>query len=208
MLQFANLHQHNHPIATHGSHSRSSGHHIGFFHQAPLFFYDTLRDKHELCPNFDVRETATSYCLEGEFPGISGPEAIQVEWVNHNRLRVTARIERIDLSAEWPVDDSLGIAAEQPKNDQQSTPDPSVKSESKPPPKDQWPKEWLSERAVGTFVRTFDFPSAVNTDGILVKLYQGLLRINVPKEVAKTLETKKITIQCGEQVNAIRAHGA
>ncbi|USP76227.1 HSP20-like chaperone [Curvularia clavata] len=208
MLQLANLYQHSHPIASHGSHSRVPGHHVGLFHQAPLFFSDTLRDKHELCPNFDIRETATSYCLEGEFPGISGPEAIEIEWINQNRLRVTGHIEKTDLKAEWSANESPGTPPGQPANEQQGAPEPSVTSENKLPPKAEEPKEWLNERAIGTFVRTFDFPSAVHTDGILVKLYQGLLRINVPKKAVQAVEKKKIPIQCGEQVNAIRAHGA
>lgn len=180
---------------------------MGVFHQTPLSFFDALRDRHEPCPTFDVRETATSYYLEGEFPGISGPDAIKLEWINENILRVTAHIEKIDLKAEWPTNDSPGTPPDQPTGDEQGKPEPSISSENKLAPKAEEPKEWLNERTSGVFVRTFDFPSAVDTDGILVKLYQGLLRINLPKKAAKVVETKKISIQCGEQVNAIRAHG-
>lgn len=47
----------------------------------------------------------------------------------------------------------------------------------------------------------FNFPSAVDTSSIRVKLYQGLLRMIVPKEDPKVSKTKEIAIKSGEQVH-------
>jgi HSP20 family protein len=217
MLQFSNHLQHN-PF-TSRDHFRASGRHIGaLLHQAPMLFLDTIREKHDLCPVFDVRETAEAYFLEGEFPGISGAHAIKVEWLDGNSLRVTGHIYKTDLEVDWAADrlhrtsprlwqatveDQACGTAVQSASENAFLPlcrfDNEVNKDSAP--KENTPKEWLSERGIGAFVRTFDFPSAVDTSGIRVKLYQGLLRMMVPKEDPKASKTKEIAIESGEQAH-------
>ncbi|KAF2182565.1 HSP20-like chaperone, partial [Zopfia rhizophila CBS 207.26] len=44
---------------------------------------------------------------------------------------------------------------------------------------EEW--EWLSERRVGLYQRTFTFPADVDASQVRARLGQGLLRILVPK---------------------------
>jgi HSP20 family protein len=208
MLQFANHLQHRNTSMGSGTHFRSSGHHISLLHQAPTLFLDTLHAKHDLCPNFDVRETAAAYFLEGEFPGISGPHAIKVEWLDGNTLRVTGHIYKTDLEADWATD-NLGRICPQAtvKNElaaQSASEDVFLplhrfddEDNEHSVAKGITPKEWLSERGIGAFVRTFDLPSAVNTDGTRVKLHQGLLVMMVPKvkENSDASKIKEIAVE-------------
>lgn len=209
MLQFANHLNH----FTGRDHFRASGRHIGMLHQAPILYLDSFRDKqHDLSPNFDVRETAEAYFLEGEFPGINGAHALKVEWLDGNSLRVTGHIYKTDLEAEWAAYILCKTSPEPAVRDQacgavvQSASEnnflPLARSSHEdhrdPSPKDDMPKEWLSERAVGDFVRTFDFPAAVDTAGIRVKLHQGLLRMMVPKADPRASRSKEIAVESEE----------
>jgi HSP20 family molecular chaperone IbpA len=55
----------------------------------------------------------------------------------------------------------------------------------------QWPvREWLAERRVGHYQRTFTFPADVDAVGVRARLGQGLLRILVPK--VREVPTKKV----------------
>ena len=55
------------------------------------------------------------------------------------------------------------------------------------------PRYWVSERSVGSFQRTFSFPSRVDSEGVSASLKNGILDIVVPK--AKAPEARKIEIQ-------------
>ncbi|KAF2493846.1 hypothetical protein BU16DRAFT_428057, partial [Lophium mytilinum] len=102
-------------------------------------------------PDFDVRETERAYFLEGEFPGIRDQRAIRLEWVDRRTLAIEARLERRKMEIE------------------------AGKGQ-------QWPvREWLAERRVGHYQRTFTFPGDVDAVGVRARLGQGLLRILVPK---------------------------
>jgi HSP20 family protein len=208
MLQFANHLNH----FTGRDHFRASGRHVGMLHQAPILYFDSLRDKRNLSPNFDVRETAEAYFLEGEFPGINGAHALKVEWLEGNSLRVTGHIYKTDLEAEWAayilcksppqpaVQDQACAAVVQSATENAFLPLSRSSNEDHrdSSPRDDMPKEWLSERAVGDFVRTFDFPAAVDTAGIRVKLYQGLLRMMVPKADPRASRSKEIAVESEE----------
>jgi len=76
--------------------------------------YDTLRSAHRhhghseaeesvAFPNFDIRETADAYFLEGEFPGIRDPNSIFIERLGTRGLLVEARSTKLDLEKEWGV---------------------------------------------------------------------------------------------------------
>ncbi|KAI5283856.1 hypothetical protein KEM54_001781 [Ascosphaera aggregata] len=54
-------------------------------------------------------------------------------------------------------------------------------------------KYWSSERAVGSFHRTFNFPARVNQDAVRASLKDGILSVVVPKEVERK-GGKKITV--------------
>ncbi|KAI2640679.1 HSP20-like chaperone [Hypomontagnella submonticulosa] len=53
-------------------------------------------------------------------------------------------------------------------------------------------KFWVSERSVGEFSRTFQFPSRVDTDAVSASLNNGILSVVVPK--AKKHEGRRIVI--------------
>ncbi|KAI5291224.1 hypothetical protein KEM54_005819 [Ascosphaera aggregata] len=52
---------------------------------------------------------------------------------------------------------------------------------------------WLTERSVGTFQRTFQFPREVDQDNVRASLEQGILTVKVPKEVKR--RTRRIAIE-------------
>ena len=51
---------------------------------------------------------------------------------------------------------------------------------------------WYSERTTGTFQRTFNFPAAVDQDGVTASLKNGVLSMTVPK--AKKPEGRRIEV--------------
>lgn len=55
------------------------------------------------------------------------------------------------------------------------------------------PKFWVSERSVGEFHRSFNFPARVDQDAVKASLKDGVLSIVVPK--AKAVKARKINIE-------------
>ncbi|KAI0889798.1 HSP20-like chaperone [Annulohypoxylon maeteangense] len=66
------------------------------------------------------------------------------------------------------------------------------KVEQQQQPKQPGHKFWVSERSVGEFSRTFQFPGRVDTDGVAASLDNGILTVVVPK--AKKHEGRRILI--------------
>jgi len=158
------------------------------------------------CPDFDLRETAEAYFLEGEFPGISSHEAIKLNWLDGSTLHVEGCICKIDLEKEW------GIASATTVNPAEHTLDPAK------PTNGEWEevavtnredetvkihivkdsaRAWLNERRTGLYRRTFSFRNVVDTDGIQARIRQGLLRVMVPKTDKSRLTSKRIDIKDG-----------
>jgi HSP20 family molecular chaperone IbpA len=52
---------------------------------------------------------------------------------------------------------------------------------------------WLSERSVGTFARSFQFPTRVDQDNVKASLTNGILSIVIPKSVAP--QSRRINIE-------------
>lgn len=61
-----------------------------------------------------------------------------------------------------------------------------------PVSKNENSRVWVSERAFGSFQRTFSFPSPIDIDNVIASLDCGLLRIVVPKRTQNV--AKKIVI--------------
>lgn len=57
-------------------------------------------------------------------------------------------------------------------------------------PQDQY---WITERSVGEFTRSFNFPARVNQDAVKASLKNGLLSIVVPKAAAP--ESRRVNIE-------------
>lgn len=76
-----------------------------------------------------------------------------------------------------------------------STPtSPATTPTAEKPPQQQQPKYkyWVSERSVGEFSRSFQFPARVEHDDVRASLNNGVLVVTVPK--AKKHESRRITI--------------
>lgn len=134
-------------------------------------------------PKFDVRETAATYELYGELPGVS-KDNVSIEFPEPQSITVSGKTERTYTTTTTTTpttttttdgDDDGSKAADQ---DEQS-----------PDAKDKY---WLTERSIGQFSRSFNFPTRIDTEAVSAKLEDGILRVVVPK--AKKHETRKVTV--------------
>lgn len=140
-------------------------------------------------PRFDVRETADSYHLDGELPGIAQKD-IDIEFSDAQTLVIKGRVER-EYHVEPSTDENQeeGAAAAQGESSE-VTKTSSDKRVSKSGHKHKY---WVSERSVGEFHRSFTFPTRVDHDHVKASLKNGVLSVVVPKTSATG--TKKITIE-------------
>lgn len=146
-------------------------------------------------PNFDVYETAEAYYLEGELPGLSDKNAIDIEFADDRNMMIRGRISRSapKTTSEQPVEekrrslnptvedtddeDDLGYSVVHHEEKGKQV-EKSVQEEQK-----EERKIWLSERTFGAFQRSFSFPTPVDLDKTQATLEAGVLRIMVPKHV-------------------------
>jgi HSP20 family molecular chaperone IbpA len=145
--------------------------------------YDTHRSSGQsnmrsFAPKFDVRESETSFHLDGELPGIS-QEDINIEFTDPQTLVVKGRTER-NYHTTKPAEQS---------GDEQSV--EATEKTSKPSKADH--RYWAKERSVGEFSRAFSFPIRVDQDNVKASLKNGILSVVVPKATASA--AKKITIE-------------
>lgn len=154
-------------------------------------------------PRFDVRETESAYELYGELPGIA-KENVTIEFSEPQTILIRGKTERNYVSDTTSAE-SKPAAIEERRNSHQATVEDEPESEgkaadwsvvNKPAAKDQQPtdkaKYWLSERNIGEFARTFQFPTRVDQENVSAGLKDGILSIVVPK--AKKYESRSITI--------------
>jgi HSP20 family molecular chaperone IbpA len=142
-------------------------------------------------PRFDVRETNDAYLLDGELPGIAQKD-IDIEFSDSDTLVIKGRSER-EYHSGTPEQ-----ATPEPSDDKQKEKESTemVKTGDKQVSKNDSRKHryWVSERSVGEFHRTFQFPTPVDQDSVKASLKNGILSIVVPKRVVNT-GSKKITIE-------------
>ena len=148
-------------------------------------------------PKFDVRETGDVYELHGEFPGMS-KEDICIEFPEPQTLVVRGKSERTYSSGPAPSSSSAGRIEDVSSDKPAATPEShgtdavAAHASTKTTEKTEQPKYWLKERRVGEFSRTFNFPSAVEPDGISAGFKDGILSVSVPK--AKKPQPRRIAI--------------
>src|SRR3954468_8715287 len=65
-------------------------------------------NEHVFLPNFDIRETADAYYLEGEFPSVRDRDSIFIEHLGPRGILIEARTKKLDLSQEWGTDTHWG----------------------------------------------------------------------------------------------------
>jgi HSP20 family molecular chaperone IbpA len=181
-----------------------------------------LRDsynEHVFLPNFDIRETADAYYLEGEFPGVRDRDSIFIEHLGSRGLLIEARSKKLDLSREWGIGTHLGSGDVAPSSlgpggfgraqadeHSEARAAKAVEGKASKVGKDQKGGEQpaglrvhdcLSERPVGCLQRSFTFPEPVDYKNLKARLKDGLLRVRVPK-VAGASGADRFTIEFDE----------
>jgi HSP20 family molecular chaperone IbpA len=156
-------------------------------------------------PKFDIRETGEAYELYGELPGLNKQD-VHIEFTDPQSLLIRGKVERT-YTAGTPPADAIedGSEQERPKSPHQATvedePEDGVTTTTKnevvkAAPTKQQPtdtgKYWLTERSVGEFSRTFNFPTRVNEDGVTASFKDGILNVVVPK--AAKHEPRRIAV--------------
>ncbi|WEW60604.1 hypothetical protein PRK78_006091 [Emydomyces testavorans] len=132
-------------------------------------------------PKFDVRESKDAYLLDGELPGIS-QEDINIEFSDPHTLVIHGRTERSYTAGTPPgkhIEGGKATEAEKGKETEKE--------------KEKGERYWVSERSVGEFQRSFNFPTRVDQDAVKASLKHGVLSVVVPKATAPQM--KKIPIQ-------------
>jgi len=171
-------------------------------------------------PRFDLRETKEAYSLEGELPGID-QKNLNIEFTDEHTLTIKGRSERHTesgsrteaveaenkaASEETPAASETSsvkshqatVEDEEPANSSavtQETSSPSPAEQQPAKAEQQRPQQqyWISERHVGEFTRSFNFPQRVNQEAVKASLKNGLLSIVVPKAPAP--ESRRINIE-------------
>jgi HSP20 family molecular chaperone IbpA len=149
-------------------------------------------------PRFDVKETKDTYELYGELPGVEQSN-INIEWSDDKKLTISGHTEKTYESAT-PAGAATPDADKSDGNYQKPTVDDGeaekpaegavVETAEKPvTPKSRY---WITERSVGSFNRTFEFPTHVDHDAVQANLRDGILHIAIPK--AKAREPRKVSI--------------
>lgn len=152
-------------------------------------------------PRFDVSERKDAYHLDGELPGIDQKD-IEIEFTDPHTLVIKGRTARNVTSSN---DNDVVDEASSTSSRQATVEDEDAEESSKAPQtqvakptstavkKASDVKYWVSERSVGEFSRTFNFPTRVDQDAVKASLKDGILSIIVPKALAST--AKRITIE-------------
>ncbi|KAI7788966.1 30 kDa heat shock protein [Diaporthe eres] len=165
-------------------------------------------------PKFDVKELENSYELHGELPGIE-KNNINIEFTDDSTIVISGKVERQYTSGTPPnedgsvqmsgaiteggekehsnshkatVEDEEAEAAKQHGSSTEVTKTNKQQEVSKPAE-----RFWVSERSVGSFHRTFSFPSRIDQEQVTANLNNGVLSISVPK--VKKQEGRRIAIQ-------------
>lgn len=171
-------------------------------------------------PKFDVREAENAYELHGELAGMNKQD-VHIEFTDPQTMLVRGRIERsytagtppagaiegnetrdaIEAGEETPTKSQSPFQAtvEDAEGDSTAHPTPATTDtevevrEKEQPKKPADPaKYWVSERSIGEFARSFNFPTLIQQDGVTACLKDGVLNITVPK--AKKHEARRIAI--------------
>jgi len=169
-------------------------------------------------PKFDVREVSDAYELYGELPGVIRDD-VQIEFSEPQTLVVRGKADRNYTAGTLPAGQIEDAATSDAATDEKASNDShkttvedeagaedsdyvevSDKVEEKKPeetkPEDKKPadsaKYWLTERSIGEFSRSFNFPSRVDQDGVSASMKDGVLSVRVPK--AKKHESRRIAV--------------
>lgn len=157
-------------------------------------------------PRFDARESKDAYHLEGELPGVKSKD-LDIEFTDPHTLVICGTSSREwygsndndnnnDNEGDRDEGSSSGGARQSHKASvEDDGADGTVATQNnnrevgKQAPEHRY---WITERSVGSFHRTFNFPARVDQDGVRASLREGILSVTVPKVSAKG--SKKIRV--------------
>lgn len=165
-------------------------------------------------PKFDIRETAEAYELYGELAGVS-KENVHIEFTEPQTLQIRGKSERTYSAGtspavqidDAPASDAASNSGESVKSAHQATVEDDNEADSNDsnfevvdsPEEKKQPEQpadkakyWLTERSLGEFSRSFNFPSRVDQDAVSASFVDGVLSISVPK--AKKHESRRISV--------------
>ncbi|ORY66040.1 HSP20-like chaperone [Pseudomassariella vexata] len=171
-------------------------------------------------PKFDLKEFDDAYELQGEVAGIA-KEDIHIEFTDPQTIVISGKIERTHTTTKpdpvmvdhcedekVPTPTSFKATVEDEEDEDGSTttfttqtPTPATtvaeraKAEvpvQKKPVSGTLIREWITERNVGRFTRSFTFPSRIECEGTKADLIDGVVYIVVPK--ARKYEPRRIAI--------------
>ncbi|PHH90930.1 hypothetical protein CDD83_2229 [Cordyceps sp. RAO-2017] len=163
-------------------------------------------------PKFDIRETGDNYELHGELPGMN-KDNVHIEFADPQTMHIRGRVERSYSAGTPPHAGQVEDAPARPaitegeaaaKNSHQASVEDEDGDGSEnqavvdkaEPHQPQKPadkaKYWLTERSIGEFSRSFNFPGRIDQDGVSASFKDGILHIVVPK--AKKHESRRIAI--------------
>lgn len=128
-------------------------------------------------PATDINETDDSYELQAELPGYDKKD-IKIEVGDDGRsLVVSGNVEKVhEEKPKVPKKDKA------PSGDKQSQELTTKKeSDSQVATRGEAPQWWVNERVVGSFTRSFSFPTTINPDSIKASYDNGILKVVVPK---------------------------
>ncbi|OAQ57994.1 heat shock protein 30 [Pochonia chlamydosporia 170] len=156
-------------------------------------------------PKFDIRETSDAYELHGELPGLN-KDAVHIEFTDPQTMTVRGKAERT-YSSGTPSAGRIEDVSEKPaitegetspsahkatvEDDNAAATETAVGKAQRQPEQPKY-KYWLTERSVGEFSRSFNFPTPVDHESVSASFRDGILAVSVPK--AKKPEPRRIAI--------------
>jgi HSP20 family molecular chaperone IbpA len=171
------------------------------------------RGRQHFQPKFDVCETDNAFELHGELPGIER-DKVNIEFTDPQTMVVRGKVERTYTAGTSPHVEDVAMSGaitekgdEQPKSpSHRATVEDEATSEAhesgveeagatkklQKSQKSDKAKYWLTERSVGEFSRSFNFPTRVDQDAVSASFKDGILSVIVPK--AKKHETRRIAV--------------
>lgn len=157
-------------------------------------------------PKFDVRETGDSYELHGELPGMDKSN-VHIEFTDPQTMVIRGRVDRSYTEGTPPAIEEKKTAAitgggeeahkrqeshQATVEDEEFTEVSPVASRDEPKKPKDTAKYWISERSIGEFSRSFNFPGHVDSEAVSASLRDGILNVSVPK--AKKASGRRIRI--------------
>ena len=189
--------EHHHPLEhTRHSISRALG------NIAHDFTHSPWADHAMISPRSDIRESAATFYIDFEVPGLADEKKVTLKWLGDRTLLLRAAVGRgttpEDRDPPQQPDENKAEGKGQATHDKKLEQEGTKASESA-----QSVYLTLGERRVGTVGRAFSFPVDVDHDKVTAHLHAGVLRLTVPKVPGGTKIDKHVTVQAGGNPEAM-----